>query len=137
MWLALMLSEMQSNRPNKLDIFKDQLEPVISACHKAKERLHQETGRGPEATTWELWICGLASMLKKHGLPASARKDSDKNSKGPSAFVVLIRELQNRIPKEYRQHIQSRDTLADSALASAINRAQRRLRVTNLVTSRS
>ncbi|MGZ4988895.1 MAG: hypothetical protein ACXWBP_12675 [Limisphaerales bacterium] len=130
MWLGLLMSDMQQSRPRKVDFLRELLSRLINECPKVKSRLKSETARAPESAAWDLWIAGLSHVLKRHGLPANARKDSGehsgKNKSGPSPFVFLVRELQKQIPAKFRKHVQSQHTLEDGALATAIKRAQRR-----------
>ena len=64
---------------------------------------------------------GQTKLFKHHRLPFSAPKDVDKAKPGrrPSKFVIFIRELQQLIEPQYRQH-----THSDEALAAAITRAR-------------
>jgi hypothetical protein len=71
---------------------------------------------------WNYWVFWLTIILKEHGLPYEARKDSDKQKAEGSPFVLFLEELQKHIPPQCRQSTASRD-----ALAQAINRARRGL----------
>lgn len=71
---------------------------------------------------WEFWIKRITEIMKEANLPYKVRKDTDKQKgETPSAFVILIRELQKSLPAEFRMFIHS-----DDSLAQAIHRARRR-----------
>jgi hypothetical protein len=89
-----------------------------AACVRARHGEH-----------WQLWVVRLVEIFKRHGLPAEVRKDSAKSSKPQSEFkhspfVILLHELQGRIPSKFR-----RATHSKFALAEAITAARRRQRV--------
>jgi hypothetical protein len=71
---------------------------------------------------WSYWVFWLTIILREHGLPYEARKDSDKRKIEGSPFVLFLEELQQCAPPQCRQSTVSRD-----ALAQAINRARRGL----------
>jgi hypothetical protein len=68
---------------------------------------------------WNIWIGLLTRVMREHGLPYQARKDSDKRKLGPSPFVLFVFELQKQMPVECRKYTHSFD-----ALAQAIYRAR-------------
>jgi hypothetical protein len=81
-----------------------------------------------EGACWEDWVLALTRIAKQHSLPAGVRTDTDKNWR-QSEFVVLVYELQQRLPPEARRH-EACDTPAEAgdALAKAIQRARARAR---------
>ena len=98
------------------------LEDVLGGLDKLTQSIAQELRSGREVGfsedySWSLWIRMLGELMKKHGLPAEARKDVDKQ-KRQSPFVLFVRELQQHIPPECRKF--------DSAagIAQAVHRAR-------------
>ena len=78
----------------------------------------------PEHEWWNIWVLMLITIMRDHGLPYQARKDSDKRKQeSPSPFVSFISELQKHMPVECRKYTHSLD-----ALSQAIYRARRDLR---------
>jgi hypothetical protein len=69
---------------------------------------------------WANWIRWLTIIMKEHGLPYSAPKDSDKRQHEISGFVLFVQELQKHVPTGAQRHVQSLD-----ALAQAISRARK------------
>lgn len=71
----------------------------------------------PEA--WEVMIVRLTEAVAAHNLPAKAVKGS------ASEFVVLVQELQERFPAEFRRHQYGRDgQISIDATEKAIFEAQ-------------
>jgi hypothetical protein len=69
---------------------------------------------------WGLWVQELSKILEDEGLPITVRKDVDKHSGKPSAFVRFIVEMHEYIPIEDRW-----GTHSLVALAVAITRARK------------
>jgi hypothetical protein len=101
---------------------------VIKFSEYARQQIEKPDPRLPsswlafsEGEVWNIWVNAVTKIMKQSGLPYQVRKDSDKNKKeSPSPFVTLIKELQNRLPKECRKFTQS----DDDALAQRIYRAR-------------
>jgi hypothetical protein len=101
------------------------LETVLPELEAACDRALSKLAPTPTIITlkqgdvWKWWIRALVKVLEESSLPTSVRKDSDKSA-DLSPFVLLVRELQNCLPKEcnFPQH-------SDRALAEAIVRAKR------------
>jgi hypothetical protein len=49
--------------------------------------------------TWNIWITLISLIMRSAELTSTIRKDVDKQ-KSSSKFVVLVREIQNRLPRE-------------------------------------
>ena len=97
---------------------------VVASCDKALLVLESDLAskEAQDAShPWDDWIVELTKLFKHHRLPFSAPKDVDKAKPGrrPSKSVIFIRELQQLIEPQYRQH-----THSDEALAAAITRAR-------------
>lgn len=68
---------------------------------------------------WDVMIVRLTEAVAAHNLPAKAVKGS------ASEFVVLVQELQERLPAEYRRHQYGRDgEISIDATEKAIFEAQ-------------
>jgi hypothetical protein len=76
----------------------------------------------PTGGAWDVWIRQLTTILDRHDLPTSARKDSDKaKSDKASQFVELVAAFQELIiPEQLR-----RSDLSKPALANAIHKARK------------
>jgi hypothetical protein len=72
---------------------------------------------------WDYWVHLLTVITREHGLPYSARKDSDKRKGEISPFVLLVKELQEHLSAETRLTI--KEKREPDALAGAISRARR------------
>jgi hypothetical protein len=97
------------------------LQLLFLGCTSALKELDDPNAPGHrEGDCWRGWVRELTRIAKHHNLPASVRTDTDKHWRGPSPFVVLLRELQRHVPPEARRHKKS-----DDALAKAIQRARR------------
>jgi hypothetical protein len=96
---------------------------VVASCDRMLPSLESDPAlkEAQDAShPWVDWIVEVTDLLNQYGLPTGARKDIDKNKTGlPSPFVIFIRELQQLIEPQYRQH-----THSDEALADAITRAR-------------
>jgi hypothetical protein len=97
---------------------------VVASCDKALRELESDLASKEAQDArhpWEDWIVELTDCFDHYGLPTGASKDIDKAKPGrrPSKFVIFIRELQQLIEPQYRQH-----THSDEALTAAINRAR-------------
>ena len=104
---------------------------ISKGCDLALADLGSEQSTFRSGDMWNWWVCELTAILNAQYLPTEVRKDSDKNRTGkPSPFVAFIRELQVYIPEDYRG-----TTHSDTALAVAIVRARRSVRVTKTVPS--
>jgi hypothetical protein len=91
---------------------------VIAGCDLSLEQLENPKNQGPRnGDAWEEWVRCVSQIAEAHGLPTGASKGKDRNKtkSPPSAFVTLIRELQELIPEKYR-----RSTHSVGALAAAI-----------------
>jgi hypothetical protein len=78
---------------------------------------------------WEDWIVELTDLFNEYGLPTGARKDVDKNKTGlPSRFVIFIRELQQLIEPQCRQHTHSVEALADAIIGARSSREREQTR---------
>jgi hypothetical protein len=75
----------------------------------------------PAGRFWGLWIIMIAKILKSHGLPITARKDSGKKTKDSSPFISMICALHEELPPECRPQNNSLD-----AVAQAYHRARAR-----------
>jgi hypothetical protein len=87
------------------------------ACESALKELEDMDYSMREGDAWGRWICRLKAILKDHGLPTTARKDTDKNRDKESPFVSLVWELQSLAPEQCRRH-----TLNIWALSKAIGK---------------
>jgi hypothetical protein len=96
---------------------------VVTSCDKALELESDLASKEAQDAShpWEDWIVKLTDLFDQYGLPTGAPKDVDKANPGrrPSKFVIFIRELQQLIEPQYRQH-----THSDGALVAAITRAR-------------
>jgi hypothetical protein len=92
------------------------LEEVVPFA-KSQIREHGGYFRGG---VWANWIRWLTIIMKEHGLPYSAPKDSDKQKREMSGFVLFVQELQKHVPTTAQRPVQSLD-----ALAQAISRARK------------
>jgi hypothetical protein len=106
---------------------------AISAVSIFAEESMYEVGRGnhtnphenfSEAEWWSIWVGLIEEIVKEHGLPYQARKDSDKQKQAsPSPFVLFVSELQKHLPVECRKYTHSLN-----ALAQGIYRGRRYLK---------
>jgi hypothetical protein len=95
------------------------LASLLGACTSALAELDDPSLPGHrEGDCWRGWVRALTRIAKQHRLPIGSRTDTDKHWRGPSPFVVLVRELQRFVPTEARRH-------TNDALAKAIQRARR------------
>jgi hypothetical protein len=95
------------------------LASLLGACTSALAELDDPSLPGHrEGDCWRGWVQALTRIAKQHRLPIGSRTDTDKHWRGPSPFVVLVRELQRFVPTEARRH-------TNDALAKAIQRARR------------
>jgi len=115
--IRLLLTDAQLPNTNNLNIVREH-----AVCPKAKDQLEHRAVRDPEKMAWQFWIRRLTFLLEHYGFSTTVSMDVGKTN--PSAFVVLVRELQKVIPLKYRKHTHSQNTPDDSALSSAIYRAQ-------------
>jgi hypothetical protein len=109
----------QSEFPDAtLDELHDLLMSYLGACTRAQSRAASKDE--PEfrpGGSWDVWIRRLTAILTQHGLLTANRHD-DEGRDRPSRFPLLVGELQNGFPSEYR-----RGTYTPKALESAIGRA--------------
>jgi hypothetical protein len=91
------------------------LRSFVDACERA---LRDNESGYVEGESWNDWILSLTKILKAEQLPTKASNSYSKSG-ASSPFVLLVEELQNRLPKEARRHDHSKE-----ALARAINRAR-------------
>jgi hypothetical protein len=100
----------------KLAVVGSVMVSLVMACEEASQRLANEvhTGRRKGATRQQ-WLVDLSKIAAKHGLPITARKDTDKSDRS-SPFVALVNELQSFLPKKYRR--------SPGTLAKAIHHAR-------------
>lgn len=104
---------------------------ISKGCDLALADLGSEQSTFRSGDMWNWWVRELIAILNARYLPTEVRKDSDKSkTEKPSPFVAFIRELQVCIPEDYRG-----TTHSDTALAVAIDRARRSVRVTKTVPS--
>jgi len=100
---------------------------VVASCDKALLELKSDLAskEAQDAShPWEDWIVELTDLFDQYGLPTGARKDVDKNKTGlPSRFVIFVRELQQLIESQYRQHTHSKEALADAITGARSLRA--------------
>jgi len=107
--------------------FEELLGAVIKFCEYGRRGTRKPDPKQPndwcgpsKDEVWNLWVNAIAGIMKGGELPHTVRKDSEKNKNGsPSPFVTLIRELQKRLPQEYRKF-----THSDDALSQGISRAR-------------
>jgi hypothetical protein len=102
--------------------FAEEIRLFEKACAWALDQIDRTSYPGYWQTgeAWNNWILAVTETVRKHKLPSSVRKDTDKNKlQAPSSFVNLILELQKTLPREYRRH-----TTPDGA-SQAIVRARR------------
>jgi hypothetical protein len=109
-----------AKEPNPLSAFSSSLAALVAACNRSLEELDDPSHTMEEGQAWRYFIQQLTAVLKKAGLPATARKDEAE----PSEFVCLIRdlllrELPDSLPRHFPRHTQS-----NQALALAIHRAR-------------
>jgi hypothetical protein len=71
-----------------------------------------------EGECWRDWVLALEGIAEQNKLPFRVRNDTDKDRGEPSAFVVLVHELQLCMKPEARRYMHSK-----VGLAKAINRA--------------
>jgi hypothetical protein len=103
-----------------LSTFERELERFSKACRDTISFL-LDYDFWPARAAWDIWIRQLTQALDRHGLPTSARKDSDKAKTGKaSQFVELVDALQRLIPERFRRSIHSKP-----ALATAIHKARK------------
>lgn len=89
----------------------------LFACNAALKELSKSSGFLP-STAWNNLVQELTNAMQQHGLPATARKDVDKQTPGagPSPFVAMLAELRRQL---------GLPTHSLDALASSINRARK------------
>jgi hypothetical protein len=108
---------------NLLELLNHSLKALDEVCEVVCDEFgEEEYPVYKHGQLWNYWVFWLTIILKEHGLPYEARKDSDKQKAEGSPFVLFLEELQKHIPPQCRQSTASRD-----ALAQAINRARRGL----------
>jgi hypothetical protein len=93
-----------------LDVFLNLLRAFHIACNASIKQLNDPSSpafKGSNA--WSVWIDRLAEILSEVKLPDSARKGTKQ-----FPFVLLVWELQARLPTECRRHPQSQASLADA-----------------------
>ena len=90
---------------------------LAAACDNALAQLNDPDFSIGEGEGWRRWIIRITEILKRHSLPTGVRKDGLGR---PSAFVMLVREIQKRLPSEHRRHVHS-----TAAAAKAIQMARR------------
>ena len=103
--------------------FCEVVRSFVEACRKASADLPLQAEWRP-GDCWSDWIVKITAVLKRNGIPTSARKDTDKHPGKVSAFVMFIERLQRLLPTQY-----SRATHSRIALAEAITKARRFSRV--------
>ena len=103
-----------------VSVFERDLERFSKACDETITFLSGHIF-WPTGGAWDVWIRQLTTILNRHDLPTSARKDSDKaKSDKASEFVELVDELQRLIiPERFQRSIHSKP-----ALATAIHKAR-------------
>jgi hypothetical protein len=100
-----------------IQVISELLCSCITACDAATNELDNPDFSVIEGKAWEQFVRTLTTILEKTNLPTGASNDKNKRI---SPFVNLVRELQECIPAESRQH-----THSDLALAKAINGARK------------
>ena len=93
-----------------LDVFLNLLRALHVACNASIKQLNDPSPpvfKGSNA--WSVWIDRLAEILSEVRLPVTARKGTKQ-----LPLVLLVWELQARLPPEYRRHAQSQASLADA-----------------------
>ena len=115
-------------RPDEHLLFLEEiLGAVIKFSEFAIQQIQKPDPKQPndwygvsEGEVWNIWVNALTEIMKKNEMRYQVRKDSDKNkTNSQSSFVVLVRELQNCLPEEFRKF-----THSDYALAQGIYRAR-------------
>ena len=119
------LRRMSAENPHTFESVADMVSYFITACGKAAAELEERKSSGfKDREHWRLWVHRVQMTLKKHGLQAGIRKDREGNTGWQaSAFVRLIKALQDCIPPEYRYRANS-----EEALSAAISKACREMR---------
>jgi hypothetical protein len=98
------------------DQFHDLLMSYYGACVRAAQRVADKNE--PELRpggSWDVWIRQLVAIVRGHGLPTTVSHDDEDR---PSPFRLLVHELQQGLPVQYRS-----GTFSCKALESAIGRA--------------
>lgn len=109
------------------DLLEHTLNAVEAVCDFMSMELSDPEYAGhSQGWLWDCWICWLTMIVKEHGLPYKARKDSDKQKPGSpiSPFILFVDTLQKYIPEEFRQHGLVPNPESGSPLGTAIWRAR-------------
>jgi hypothetical protein len=94
---------------------------LVHACDRLLAKIAGGEGL-EEGEAWKRFIRVMTAILKKADLPTGASQSRDKRSDDkPSPFVVLIAEIQKRLPPKIRRH----DRADPLSLAKKINEARR------------
>jgi hypothetical protein len=88
------------------------MDSVVRACDLAKAELLVRSGEGRKIA-WPGLIREMTRILKMANLPIEVGR------KGKGPFTALVWEIQRQLPKDYAEHMGSRE-----ALGQAINRAR-------------
>ena len=97
-------------------MFLNLLRAFHVACNASIKQLNDPSSPAFQVgNAWNVWIDRLAEILSEVKLPVSVRNERSK-SKGtkPLAFVLLVWDLQARLPTECRHAAQSEAALADA-----------------------
>jgi hypothetical protein len=98
----------------------------VNATRSAMKEIVDAPHGFVEGQAWDNLIIGLTNVMKARDLPVTASKGLDKTSDDkPSAFVRLVRALQNTFPESSRRH-QITYAAAAQAISVARRRAQKR-----------
>jgi hypothetical protein len=91
------------------------------ACTKALLEINDPNLPGHrEGDCWDQWIRRLTKIADENGLPSGASKGADKSAK-ESPFTLMVKALQERVPRDARRHHGGEA----ATLAAAINRARK------------
>ncbi len=99
----------------KLKELVELIDALSASCVSALARLDDLVVTSPrKGSGWGMWVRRLTEIVKENDLPVGVRKDPAKQSQSrpPSPFVALVRELQLCLPREYRRATHSDDALA-------------------------
>src|SRR5262249_30273163 len=82
---------------------------LTEACDLAKADLAEDDQ--PDLIPWDGWTDAIARILEKAQLPRGVSKSEYSTSQ---PFVNLIAKLQELVPRKYRKHGETRDSLVQA-----------------------
>lgn len=75
-----------------------------------------------DGSAWDKWVRDLAKICPELGIMPSGEGPDRSGSKKISKFVMLLRELQTRVPEMFAEH-QKNSESSDASFARAVRRA--------------